>query len=220
MSILITIVSFLAILFLVIIAHELGHFVTAKLSKVRVEEVGLGFAPRLLSFKRGETVYSLNLIPLGGFVRMTGEEDPNMPGSLAGKSIKTRLLVLSSGSIMNALLPVLLFSLVFMIPTSLEVGDVQVTEVAPNSPAERAGVMPGDTILEVTDRPIRNIRDLSYNLQLNLGSEVAMLIGRDDNPQRVWVVPRWNPPEGEGATGIRVELVDATTISEYYPFWQ
>ena len=220
MNIFITIVAFLAVLVVVILVHEVGHFVTAKLSKVRVDEFGLGFPPRLVRIKRGETVYSLNLIPLGGFVRMAGEDDPTVPRSLASKSIKTRLLVLSSGSIMNALLPILLFSLVFMIPTSLVVGDVVVTEVAPGSPAEGAGITPGDTILEVNGRPVENIRDLSYNLQLNLGEEVDMVIGRDDSTQTASVLARWDPPEGQGATGITVELVNATTVSESYPFWQ
>lgn len=220
MNILVTIIVFFAILAVVILVHELGHFITAKLAKVKVEELGLGFPPRLIGVKRGETVYSLNLIPLGGFCRMAGEEDPGVPRSLAGKGIGTRLIVLSSGSIMNALLPILLFSIAFMIPTSLLVGDVQVLEVAQDSPAEAAGIVPGDTILELDGRPIRNIHDLSYNIHLNLGSEITMLIGRDEAQETVSMVPRWAPPEGEGATGILVELTDATTVKESYPFWR
>jgi len=119
---LITIVSFLAVIVVLILAHELGHFVTAKASRVRVDEFGLGFPPRLLSVKWGETRYSLNAIPLGGFVKMAGEEDPKEPRSLAGKGIGTRLLVLSAGSLMNALLPLLLFSIAFMVPHNLVVG--------------------------------------------------------------------------------------------------
>ena len=220
MDVFITIIAFFGILVVVILVHELGHFVTAKLSKVKVEEFGLGFPPRLIGFKKGETTYSLNAIPLGGFCRMAGEEDPNVPRSLAGKSIKTRLLVLSSGSIMNALLPILLFSIAFMIPTSLIVGDVVVNEVAPNSPAEEAGIMPGDTILELDGREIRNLNDLAYNTHLNLGAEVTLLIGRDDTQENVSLVPRWDPPEGEGAMGAFVELENATKIKESYPFWE
>jgi len=220
MDIFITIVAFFAILVVVILVHELGHFATAKLSKVKVEEFGLGFPPRILSVKRGETVYSLNVIPLGGFCRMAGEEDPKTPRSLAGKSIKTRLLVLSSGSIMNALLPILLFSFAFMIPTSLTVGDVVVNEVAPDSPAEQAGIMPGDTILELDGREIRNLNDLAYNTHLNLGAKVTLLIGTDDTQEKVSLVPRWDPPEGQGAMGVVVELENATKIKESYPFWE
>ena len=220
MSVLITIIAFFGILVVLILIHELGHFATAKLSKVTVEEFGLGFPPRLLSFKKGDTLYSLNLIPLGGFCRMAGEEDPKVPGSLASKSIKTRLMVLSAGSIMNALLPILLFSIAFMIPTSLIVGDMMVNEVAPNSPAEEAGIMPGDTILELDGREIRNIHDLVYNTHLNLGAEVTLLLGRDDTQEKVSLVPRWDPPEEQGAMGVMVELQNATTIKESYPFWE
>ncbi|MBA7593512.1 Regulator of sigma-W protease RasP [subsurface metagenome] len=219
MSIFITIIAFFGILVVVILVHELGHFATAKLSKVKVEEFGLGFPPRLVSFKKGDTRYSLNLIPLGGFCRMAGEEDPKAPGSLAGKSIKTRLLVLSAGSIMNVLLPLLLFSIAFMIPTSLIVGDVMVNEVAPNSPAEEAGIMPGDTILELDGREIRNLNDLAYNTHLNLGAEITLLIG-NDTQKEVSLVPRWDPPEGEGAMGVLVGVENATKTKESYPFWE
>ena len=87
---LITIVAFVGMLVVLIIAHELGHFITAKAFKVKVQEFGLGFPPRLFRVRRGETVYSLNAVPLGGFIKMAGEEDPNVPGSLASKSIGTR----------------------------------------------------------------------------------------------------------------------------------
>ncbi len=82
---LITLVAFIGVLLVLVIAHELGHFFTAKASGVRVEEVGLGFPPRLVSIKRGETRYSLNALPLGGFVKMAGEEDPTVPGSLPAR---------------------------------------------------------------------------------------------------------------------------------------
>ncbi len=98
MTIFLSIVSFLIVIAVLILAHELGHFITAKASGVKVDEFGLGFPPRLLSVRRGETRYSLNARPLGGFVKMAGEEDPKVSRSLASKSIGTRLLVLSAGS--------------------------------------------------------------------------------------------------------------------------
>jgi len=130
---LITIIAFLGVLVVLIIAHELGHFATAKASGVKVEEFGLGFPPRLLSVRRGETLYSLNAIPLGGFTKMAGEEDPKVSRSLASKSVGTRLLVLSAGSLMNALLPLLLFSIAFMVPHNMIIGQVIAEEVVPNS---------------------------------------------------------------------------------------
>ena len=86
-----SILPFVAMLVVLIIVHELGHFTVAKLAGVRVLEFGVGFPPRLISIRRGDTVYSLNLLPLGGFVRMAGEDDLSEPGSLAGRSAVVRL---------------------------------------------------------------------------------------------------------------------------------
>jgi len=218
---LLTIVIFIAILVLLILAHELGHFMTAKLSGVKVEEFGIGFPPRLISFKRGETIYSLNAIPLGGFTKLLGEEDPTLRGSLASKSIATRVLVLSAGSLMNILLPIVLFSAAFMIPHDMLLEKVQIEEVAPGSPAQSAGIEPGDTILEINGHPIKNRGDIGYLIHLNLGSEVNILLEKTDfSSKEVNVKPRWNPPEGQGAIGIVITGVDSTVIRESYPFWK
>ncbi len=217
----IAIVAFLGVLVVLIIAHELGHFITAKASGVRVDEFGLGFPPRLLSIRRGETRYSLNAIPLGGFVKMAGEEDPKVPGSLASKSIGTRLLVLSAGSLMNILLPLLLFSIAFMIPQNLIIGQVVVKEVAPNSPAAIAGIESGDAILRLNEKPVQNIGDLQRYVNLNLGKEITILVKHSDSTtENVQVIPRWRPPEDQGAIGIVISISDATIISQHYPFWK
>jgi len=222
---LITIVAFLGIIAVLIITHELGHLITAKASGVRVDEFGLGFPPRLLSFKRGETRYSLNAIPLGGFTKMAGEEDPKVPRSLASKNIGTRLLVLSAGSLMNLLLPFLLFSIAFMIPHNLVVEQVLVKEVAPGSPAARAGIESGDMLLEINGKPARNIGDLHRYIQLNLGNEVTILVKHSDSTtEDVQLIPRWSPPEGQGAVGIELDVEAArlsqTTVRQSYPFWK
>ncbi len=221
MTILISIVAFLVVIVVLILAHELGHFITAKASGVRVDEFGLGFPPRLLSVRRGETLYSLNAIPLGGFVKLAGEEDPKVPRSLASKSIGTRILVLSAGSLMNALLPLLLFSIAFMVPHNVVVGEVFVEEVAPNSPAAVAGIEAGDTIISINGKMLNNTLDLSRYLQLNLGKEVAILVKHSDSTtEEIQVIPRWKPPEGQGATGITVSMPDLTTVRQSYPFWR
>jgi len=218
---LLTIAIFIAILVLLILVHELGHFMTAKLSGVKVEEFGIGFPPRLISFKRGETVYSLNAIPLGGFTKLLGEEDPTLRGSLASKSIATRVLVLSAGSLMNILLPIVLFSAAFMIPHDMLLEKVQIEEVAPGSPAQSAGIEPGDTILEINGHLIKNRGDVGYLIHLNLGSEVNILLEKTDfSSKEVNVKPRWNPPEGQGAIGIVITGVDSTIVRESYPFWK
>ena len=220
-TIALTTVSFIGILILLVFAHEFGHFITAKLAKVKVEEFGIGFPPRIISFKRGETTYSLNAIPLGGFTKMLGEEDPTLPGSLASKSIPIRFLVLSAGSLMNILLPILLLSISFMIPHDMLLEKVQVKEVASGSPAQIAGIEPGDTILAINNHTIRNRGDVGYFIQLNLGSEVNILLQKDElDQQEVSLKPRWNPPEGQGATGIAIIGVDSTIVRESYPIWQ
>ena len=221
LDLLITIVAFLSVLVVLILAHELGHFVTAKAYRVKVEEFGLGFPPRLLSIRRGETLYSLNAVPLGGFVKMAGEEDPKVPGSLAGKGIGTRLLVLSAGSVMNLLLPLFLFSIAFMIPHDITTGQVVIEEVAPNSPAASASIEAGDTLLTINGKPVHNIGNLQRLVHLNLGKETTILLRHTDSTtEEVQVVPRWRIPPGEGAIGIRVGMSDITTVSQYYPFWQ
>jgi regulator of sigma E protease len=216
-----TIVSFVGVLVVLIIAHELGHFLSAKATRVKVEEVGLGFPPRLVSMQRGETRYSLNAIPLGGFVKMAGEEDPKVPGSLASKSIAARLLVLSAGSLMNFLLPLLLFSIAFMVPHNVVFGQVVVEEVAPASPASGAGIEPGDMLLEVNGTSVNNIGDLHRYLQLNLGREVNLLVEHSDSTfEEFQVIPRWQPPEDEGAIGVAVKILSPTIVRQHYPFWQ
>jgi len=218
---LITIVSFFVIIIVLILAHEIGHFVTARATRVKVEEFGLFYPPRLFSIKRGETRYSLNAIPLGGFVKMAGEEDPKEPGSLASKSTWVRLLVLSAGSLMNLLLPLLLFSIAFMVPHNVVTGKVMIEEVDPSSPAAVAGIIPGDTILEINGKPANNNADVHRYIQLNLGKEIDMLIQHEDDTRETFqLIPRWKPPEGRGAVGIRMLTSEATITKEHYPFWK
>jgi len=218
-------VAFLGILIIVVIAHELGHFITAKASGVRVDEFGVGFPPRLLSVKRGETRYSLNAIPLGGFTKMAGEEDPKVPRSLASKGVGTRILVLSAGSLMNALLPILLLSIAFMIPHNMIMEQVLVEEVAPGSPAAIAGIETGDAILEVNGKSLQNAADLHRYIHLYLGTETTILVRHNDSAtEYTHLIPRWEPPEGQGAIGIKLDL-DAlqssrTIIRQSYPFWK
>lgn len=221
MSIFISILIFLAILMVAILVHELGHFITAKRSKVKVEELGLGFPPRLLSFKRGETIYSLNLIPLGGFCRMAGEEDPDAPGSLAGKSVKARLLVLSAGSLFMLLFPLLLLPLAYMIPMArpVEDGGVRVTSVAVDSPANLAGIETGDIIMSIDGQEVKTLEEVQQAIEYKLGEEITLLLLRDDDLLEKTLTPRTKEetPEGEGAIGIGMGPIRETSS---YPPWE
>ena len=218
---LINILIGLVVISVIIIAHELGHLITAKAVGVKVEEFGLGFPPRLLSIKRWGTIYSLNAIPFGGFNRLAGEEDPEVPNSLAGKGIGTRLLVLSAGSLMNILLALLLFSITFMIPQNIRTGDVLVEEVAPDSPAATAGIMPEDIILSLNEKPVNSNFDLQRYIQLNLGNEITILVQHSDaTTESFQLTPRWKPPEGEGSIGVAIKTINTTVTRQSYPFWE
>ena len=215
-----TILSFAGVLVVLIIAHEFGHFITARISGVKIDEVGLGFPPRLFSIKRGGTRYAINALPLGGYVKMAGEEDPKITDSLASKSIAARLLVMGSGSLMNFLLPVLLFSIALMIPRDAVEAQVRVDEVAPSSPAAAAGIEVGDLLLAVNGESVDSVGDLQREIQLKIGRPVTLLVQRGSLTEEVRVVPRWQPPEGQGAIGVAVMNSSATIVKESYPFWQ
>ena len=220
-----SVITFLVIIAVIVLAHELGHFVTARASGVKVEEFGIGFPPRLFSIKRGGTVYSLNAIPLGGFTKMAGEEDPKVTGSLASKSAGARLLVLSAGSIMNLLLPILLFSIAFMVPHDLVIEPVRIEEVAPGSPADKAGIESGDIILSVDTKPVNNLNDVHRYIQLKLGMETTLLIQHTDSTtEEIRLIPRWRHPQDEGAIGVKLDpeyaQLNQSTTREHYPFWE
>lgn len=218
---LLTIIVFVVMLVVLVLTHEFGHFITAKLCKVKVEEFGIGFPPRIWGFKKGETLYSINAIPIGGFTKLQGEEDPSEPGSLAGKSIPVRLLVLSAGSLLNILLPVLLFIISFMIPHNITMEKVMIEDVAAGSPAQAAGIESGDRILMINDTSVKNRATLSYQIQLHLGKQVSMVVQKPDLTEKTVVVkPRWNPPQGEGATGVTMASADAMVVSKSQPFWE
>jgi regulator of sigma E protease len=202
-----TVLVFLAVLGVLVVIHEFGHFAVAKLTKVSVLEFGVGFPPRLVGVRRGETLYSLNLLPFGGFVRLAGENDPRLPGSLASRSPWVRLAILAAGSGMNLLLPVLLFTAFFMIPQSVPVTDVVILGVAPGSPAEQADIRTGDLVREVDGREVKNSAELRAAVQLRLGADSRWVLERAGRELEAHLTPRVSPPEGQGAAG--VSLADA-----------
>src|SRR5881396_2059959 len=157
------ILAFLPILSVMMFLHELGHFVTARLTGITVLEFGFGLPPRLWGFKRNGVTYSINWIPFGAFVKMLGEEDPTAPGSFASKPRGIRALVLAAGSGMNFLLAVAAFSMVYIVgvPGPSPDGPVQISDVAPDSPAVAAGLKPGDTITAFNGQPttVQSFRD-------------------------------------------------------------
>lgn len=199
-----SIAIFVLVLTILVVIHEAGHFFVAKAAGVKVLEFGVGFPPRLWGIRRGETLYSVNAIPLGGFVKMLGEENPDEPGSLAGKSAGIRLLVMAAGPAMNIILAAALFTLLFMLPQDVRIGDLLVQEVELGSPAQEAGILPGDIILEASGQELENHTDLIYLVNLKLGTEMTWIIRRGEQTIPVQVKPRFNPPEYQGAVDVLV----------------
>jgi regulator of sigma E protease len=199
MNILQAVLPFVGILVFLIVMHELGHYFTAKAFGIKVLEAGLGYPPRVWGFEWRGTIYSVNALPLGGFVRLLGEEDPTDPQSLAAQVAWKRLVVLFAGSGMNILLPVLLFAIAAMIPREVPVGLAQVAAVMPNSPAAQAGLEPGDTIVELDGREVRNTADAGRIIRLKQGETIDFKVKRNDPQEgtQVLVLPvrsRWDVP--------------------------
>ena len=192
-----------------VFVHELGHYLAAKRFGIKVLEFGFGFPPRLFGVKYGETVYSINAIPLGGFVRLLGEEDPTDERSFARQSVLKRTVVLCAGSFMNFLTPIVIFTVLFVLPQDVPVGTVHVTGVAPGSPAQQAGIRAGDQVTAINGERVRNHYELVEQIMVNLGAEVELTLRRGSivtgmsvSPdssvvETVTVVPRINPPELE-----------------------
>jgi regulator of sigma E protease len=216
-----TIIVGVIVLSVLIIVHELGHFIAAKATGVPVEEFGIGFPPRLYGKKWRGTIYSINWIPFGGFNKLAGEIDPSVPKGLASRGYGVRLLVLSGGIIMNLLLPFLLLSIAYMVPHDIIDGQVVVAEVAPDSPAAMAGIEVGDTIVRADGQTVRSGGDLARGVQLHLGATMEITVNHADaTTETVSLVPRWKPPSDEGAIGVAYEVIDATVLSESLPFWE
>jgi regulator of sigma E protease len=190
-----SIVPFIAIIVVLVIVHEFGHFVTAKLGGVGVQEFGLGYPPRLWAKKFRGTEYSINALPLGGFVRMVGEEDPSDPRSLASRPRPLRLAVLSAGSFMNFVFAIALFSAGLMIPREVPIGRAVVQEVMPDSPAQQAGLQQGDIIWKINNREVHNVPETGSAIRLHLGETLTMMVKRGNELLDVRVKARWTAPD-------------------------
>jgi regulator of sigma E protease len=233
--ILVTVLS----LIILIILHELGHFIVAKKFGVKVEEFGIGYPPRLFGKKFGQTLYSLNLLPFGAFVKIYGEEGAPSPHSdekakdprtFWGKPAWQRALIILGGVITFWLVSAILLSIVFGIGTSQVISDeenhnlinpkVQIVAVAPGSPAEGAGIKVGDTIKELTiadyELAINKVREVQEFTEANKGKEVILTIERGKETFETSLVPRVSPPEGEGSMGVAL----VRTSEKSYPWWQ
>ncbi len=186
--------------------HELGHFLVARRAGVLVHVFALGFGPRLLSWKRGPTTYALNLLPLGGFVRMEGEDDARTGvDSFRAKSVGARAGIVAAGPLMNLLLAVVILTFAAAtggIPTgtSTRVGTVEAAW-----PAHAAGLQTGDVIVAIDGVAMTNGDQIIETIHKSAGRSLALTVRRGTEEQTFTVTPRLDPARGVGRIGFSPE---------------
>lgn len=194
---------------LLVLVHELGHFVTAKMVGMRVDEFAIGFGPKIISYQHGETLYSLRIIPLGGFNKIAGMD----PGeeqdqySFNAKSIPARMLVIVAGSAMNFVLPVVLFMIIFL-SSGIDTPSSQpiIGNVFAEKPAVQAGLMVGDRIVAVNDAEITSWQQFVSIVQVNANNKLMLRYERQGNIQNTTVIPEYDEKAKRGIIGIMPQL--------------
>lgn len=232
----VTIIVFILILSLLVIIHELGHYLVAKKLGIKVEEFGVGFPPRAWSKKIGETVYSLNWLPVGGFVKLYGE-DAAGGGSIKSKNqeesnkgdekvdvsraffarpLWQRMAVVTAGVIMNFILAIVIISFLFSsqgVPLPTE--NIVINGVSQNSPAQIAGLREDDRILKINDREIKKTDVFISETKKLKGTEVTLLVLRDGKEFTTKLTPRVNAPKNEGAMGVSITNIEVKKYAWY-----
>jgi len=218
----ISILVFLAVLSILVMVHELGHFIVARRSGVWVEEFGFGIPPRLFGKKIGETIYSINALPFGGFVRLHGESSEegiiHPRRAFLNKSKKVRTGIVVAGVIMNFLLAVVAFAVVYsFLGIPKETNNVKIVEVDPGSPAQTAGILVGDIVKTIDKKEVASNDSFVNLIEEKKGKKVTLEIEREGTPlKKITITPRESPPENEGPLGV----VITTTELYYPPVWQ
>ncbi|MDP6496541.1 MAG: site-2 protease family protein [Dehalococcoidia bacterium] len=167
-----------------------------------------------------DMLYSVNWAPIGGFVRLAGEANPNVPRSLAGKGTGTRFLVLVAGPLMNAILPLLIFTVILMIPRDVAVGRLVIQEVGEGTAAASAQVQAEDIVLQANGSDIENRLDFTREINLNGGSQMAMLVERDGQELLLHLRPRFDTESARWLVGVFPRLDDVTIVKQSEPIWE
>ncbi len=239
------IIIFIVILLVLVVSHEFGHFIVAKKSGIRVDEFSFGFPPKLFGKKFGETTYNFNLLPLGGYVKIYGEnpdEDsingPDSKRSIVNKPRYIQAAVLLAGVAMNFLVAWLLLSIGFMsglpsstssVPngTKVENQALTITSVAKDSPAEKAGIKTGDKIISFetekdstkllsSELEATNIQNFVKN---HNGEEIKVSLVRAQDPMEVVVIPEVNK-EGTPLVGISMDTIGTLKLPLHQAVWE
>ncbi|NLP18218.1 MAG: RIP metalloprotease RseP [Firmicutes bacterium] len=217
-----TALAFVLVFGLLTTFHEVGHFTVAKLMGIRVEEFGIGFGTQIFSHKRGETLYSLRLLPLGGFVKMSGEDTPapSDARSYNNKSVLTRIAVIAAGPFMNLVLAVILFGLIFFISGVPEQAPL-VGGIIADSPAQGAGLQIGDEVLSINGQEVETWEQMALSIQEGAGERIRLTVARQDETFIVELRPEPDPETGINLIGVeRVIRRYRPLTSVYYGFLQ
>ncbi len=224
------ILIFFIILLILVVVHEFGHFIAAKKMGVLVEEFGFGFPPRVIGKKIGETLYSLNLLPIGGFVKVFGEEysdlkNKKMDDSLKGRAFAykkpwQKALIVIAGVVMNFLLGWILISYLFTQGVPTPVDRVTVEQVQPSSPAEAAGLRTGTVIQKLVKDSktydLTSTNDLIILTKKFSGNPITLIVQDGGVVKQITITPRKNPPQGQGPLGVSL----TSFVEKKYPWYQ
>ena len=245
-----TIIIFFLVLSVLVFAHELGHFYTARRFGVKAEEFGFGLPPRIFGFYKNnegkwvkvwgakdvidapKTVYSLNWLPIGGFVKIRGENgDSNEKDSFTQKKIWQRAVMLSAGVSMNMILAIIFFIICLAIgmPQSLDgisskahISDrqIEIMSVLPGSPAEKAGIKAGDVIQKINDNNFNNYADLQTYVDKNTGKDLTYKLKRGDKEVVQKVKPEIIKETGKGGIGVAILETGMVRYPWYLAIWE
>ncbi len=224
-----TIIVFFIVLSILVLIHECGHFIAAKKNGVKVEEFGFGLPPRLFGIRRGETLYSLNLLPFGGFVKVFGEEASEVSDKKLSEADKARsfvhkkplqkTIILTAGVLANFLLGWVIITYLFVKGIPAPSKTITVEKVIENAPAYSAGIKAQDVIVSISSPAktilVDELGDISSATKEFAGQEVIIKLLRNKEPITVTAVPRQNPPKNEGSLGI----VITNYVIKKYPIW-
>ncbi len=217
MDVLIALGIFIAILLVVVLVHEAGHFVAARMMGVKVEEFGFGFPPKLYGYRPegSETEYTVNALPLGGFVRLYGEDGSyaDDPRSFAAKSYRAKVFIVGAGVGMNLLLALAVFGIMGLLGAPVSVDEdtdagevtnvrVLIADVASDSPAQEAGLERGSEIVSINGTSVASAADIKRLISQAQGDSIELMFRSGGETDTAELTPREDPPEGEGAIGI------------------
>ena len=194
-----TIIIALLLFGILILIHELGHFLFAKKAGVKVHEFAIGMGPKIYGTKKEETEYSIRLFPIGGYVSMEGEDESSKdPGSFGNKSVLQRASVLLAGPLFNIVLAFILF-----IPVMMYIGSptTKLDSIVPNSPAYEAGIKAGDEIVSINKNEVENWDEVSVLLNQSNGKSIEVIVDRDGKSEKIQVTPQ-KSEEGTYIIGI------------------